>query len=69
MNVDSIRGYIEQKLKEHLVCNNHSCDVLSCESPYNSNCPQYGFFLCLFCLLNLIGKNISCPGCRFEFSC
>ena len=71
MDVDTTRGLIEKKLKEHFVCNNYICDVLSCENPYNSCCPQCGFFLCLFCLLNmnLIGKNISCPGCRFEFSC
>jgi len=35
MNVDTIWGYIEKKVKEHLVSNNHTCDVLSCESPYN----------------------------------
>ena len=71
MNVDAIRQLIEKKLKEHFACNNHMCDILSCENPYNSNCPQCGFFLCLFCLLNmnLTGKDLTChASCRFAFS-
>ena len=70
MNLDAIRQLIEKKLKEHFACNNHTCDVLACEAPYNSNCPQCGFFLCLFCLLNmnLTGKELTCPACRFAFS-
>ena len=70
MNLDAIRDLIEKKLKEHFACNNYACDVLACESPYNSNCPQCGFFLCLFCLLsmNLTGKELTCPSCRLAFS-
>ena len=62
MNFDTIRGYIEKKLKEHLVCHNYSCDVLSCESPYNINCPQYldSFFVCsVFCYLSIFISNIN----------
>ena len=70
MDLDAIRDLIEKKLKEHFAYNNHKCDILSCENPYNSNCPQCGFFLCLFCLLNmnLTGKDLTCPSCRFAFS-
>ena len=70
IDLNAIRDLIEKKLKEHFACNNHTCDVLSGENPYNSSCPQCGFFLCLFCLLNmnLTGKDLNCPACRFAFS-
>ena len=70
MNLNVIRDLIEKKLKEHFAFNNHTCDVLSCENPFNSNCPRCSYFLCLFCLLNinLTGKDLTCPACRFAFS-